>query len=159
MDKLFQFITNHPFLVSSFAILLILLLRLQSNRSGRNVSAQELVNLVNREGAVVLDVRDAQEFSQGHIVDAVNMPHTAVEAHLSELNKYKEKPVIVVCKAGQNAGVVGTALHKAGFQKVSRLAGGMGEWRNQNLPVVKGRNRSKGKGKGKAQQETNADEE
>jgi len=86
----------------------------------------------------VLDVRDSKEFAAGHIVDAVNVPHGALEGRLAELEKYKTKPVTVVCTMGQHAGTAGTVLRKSGFAEVSRLSGGMSEWRNQNLPVVKG---------------------
>jgi rhodanese-related sulfurtransferase len=138
MSQLFEFVGNHPILVGIFAILLTLFIRNETQRGGRGVSPQELVNLVNKEGAVVLDVRDQKEFAAGHIVDAVNVPHTSLESRLAELEKYKEKPVTIVCKMGQHAGTAGAMLRKAGFGSVSRLSGGMTEWRNQNLPVVKG---------------------
>ncbi len=138
MSQLFEFVGNHPILVGIFAVLLTLFIRNETQRGGRGVSPQELVNLVNREGAVVIDVRDSKEFAAGHIVDAVNVPHTSLEGRLAELEKYKEKPVTIVCKMGQHAGTAGAVLRKAGFASVSRLSGGMTEWRNQNLPVVKG---------------------
>jgi len=138
MAQLIEFIGNHPFLVGTFGVLLALFIRNETQRGGRGVSPQELVNLVNKEGAVVLDVRDSKEFASGHIVDALNVPHTALESRLAELEKYKEKPVTIVCKMGQHAGAAGTVLRKAGFASVTRLVGGMTEWRNQNLPVVKG---------------------
>ena len=138
MARLFEFIGHHPVLVGIFAVLLVLFIRNETQRGGKGVSPQELVNLVNKEGAIVLDVRDSKEFAAGHIVDAVNVPHTALESRLSELEKYKEKPVTIVCKMGQHAGTAGAMLRKAGFASVSRLSGGMTEWRNQNLPVVKG---------------------
>ena len=138
MAQLFEFIGHHPILVGIFAVLLVLFVRNETQRGGKGVSPQELVNLVNKEGAIVLDVRDSKEFAAGHIVDAVNVPHTALESRLSELEKYKEKPVTIVCKMGQHAGTAGALLRKAGFASVSRLSGGMTEWRNQNLPVVKG---------------------
>ena len=138
MSQLFEFVGNHPILVGIFAVLLTLFIRNETQRGGRGVSPQELVNLVNKEGAVVLDVRDSKEFAAGHIVDAVNVPHTSLEGRLAELEKYKEKPVTIVCKMGQHAGTAGAMLRKAGFASVSRLSGGMTEWRNQNLPVVKG---------------------
>jgi rhodanese-related sulfurtransferase len=138
MAQLFEFIGHHPILVGIFAVLLVLFIRNETQRGGKGVSPQELVNLVNKEGAIVLDVRDSKEFAAGHIVDAVNVPHTALESRLSELEKYKEKPVTIVCKMGQHAGTAGAVLRKAGFASVSRLSGGMTEWRNQNLPVVKG---------------------
>jgi rhodanese-related sulfurtransferase len=138
MAQLFEFIGHHPILVGIFAVLLVLFVRNETQRGGKGVSPQELVNLVNKEGAIVLDVRDSKEFAAGHIVDAVNVPHTALESRLAELEKYKEKPVTIVCKMGQHAGTAGAMLRKAGFASVSRLSGGMTEWRNQNLPVVKG---------------------
>jgi rhodanese-related sulfurtransferase len=138
MGHLFEFISNHPFLVGVFAVLLALFIRNETQRGGRGVSPQELVNLVNHKGAIVLDVRDSREFEAGHIVDAVNIPHGALEGRIAELEKYKEKPLTIVCKQGQHSGVSGALLRKAGFVEVSRLTGGMSEWRNQNLPVIKG---------------------
>lgn len=138
MDQLFEFIANRWYLVGGFLVVLLLFVRNEVARGGQAVTPQELVNLVNRDGAVVLDVRDAGEYSRGHIVDAVNVPHTLLASRLSELEKFKSKPVVVACKMGQHAGAAGTILRKAGFENVSRLKGGVTEWLNQNLPVVRG---------------------
>ena len=138
MEQLFEFIGNHPFLVGAFLLTFALFVRNEVVRGGRAVTPQELVNLVNRDGAVVIDVRDANEFAQGHIVDAVNVPHRALGTRVGELDKYKSKPVVVACKMGQHAGPAGTLLRKAGFDNVARLKGGVTGWVNENLPVVKG---------------------
>ena len=138
MEQLFEFVGNHYILAGAFVLILALFVRNEVVRGGRSVSAQELVNLVNRDGAVVIDVRDPNEYSQGHIVDALNVPHAALAGRVGELRKYKEKPIVLACKMGQHSGAAGTVLRKAGFQNVSRLRGGVAEWRNQNLPVVKG---------------------
>lgn len=138
MERLFEFVANHPFLVGTFVVLLALFIRNETRRGGRTVSAQQLVDMVNRENALVVDVRDRKEFQAGHIVDAVNIPQSSLESRLDELKKHRERPVVVVCRIGQNAGTAGTLLRKAGFEQVSRLSGGIAEWRNQNLPVVKG---------------------
>ncbi|MCE2424607.1 MAG: rhodanese-like domain-containing protein [Pseudomonadales bacterium] len=138
MEQLFEFIANHPILVGAFLLTFALFVRNEVVRGGRAVSPQELVNLVNRDGAVVIDVRDAKEFAVGHIVDAVNVPHTALGTRVGELEKYKTKPVVVACKMGQHAGPAGTVLRKAGFENVARLKGGVTGWINDNLPVVKG---------------------
>ncbi len=137
MEQLFEFIANHPILAGAFGVLFALFVRNEIARGGRSVSPQELVNLVNRSGAVVIDVRDPNEYSQGHIVDAINVPHGALGGRLAELEKYKEKSIILACKMGQHAGAAGTLLRKAGFQNVARLKGGISEWRNQNLPMVR----------------------
>jgi rhodanese-related sulfurtransferase len=137
MDQVFEFVVNHPFLFGAFAVLLVIFIRNETQRGGRSVSAQELVNLVNRQDAVVVDVRDKKEFEQGHIPNAVNIPYACLASRISELSDYKEKPIVLACKMGQHAGPAGTALRKQGFVNVSRLSGGIAEWRNQNLPVVK----------------------
>jgi len=137
MDQLFEFLGNHPFLVGTFALLLALFVRNETRRGGQAVSAQQLVDMVNRENALVLDVRDKKEFDAGHIVDAVNIPYAALESRLAELKAHQDRPVVVACRMGQHSGAAGTMLRKNGFNKVSRLTGGIAEWRNQNLPVVK----------------------
>jgi rhodanese-related sulfurtransferase len=137
MDQVFEFVGNHPYLFGAFAVLLAVFIRNETQRGGRSVSAQELVNMVNRDGAVVLDLRDKKEFDQGHIANAVNIPHASLDSRIDELKDYKEKPVVLTCKMGQHAGSAGTSLRKLGFVNVSRLSGGIAEWRNQNLPVVK----------------------
>jgi rhodanese-related sulfurtransferase len=137
MEQLFAFISNHPFLVGTFVVLLALFIRNEMSRGGAAVSAQELVQLVNNEGAVVVDLRDKAEFEAGHIVDAINIPFAAIETRMDELNPHKGKPIVLACKMGQHSGSAGTQLRKAGFEQVSRLRGGIADWRAQNLPVVK----------------------
>jgi len=137
MDQILTYISNHPLLVGTFVLLLALFIRNETQRGGRTVSAQQLVDLVNRENALVLDVRDKKEFDSGHIVDAVNIPYSALETRLGELKDHKNLPVVIACKMGQHSGQAGTLLRKNGFEQVSRLTGGVAEWRNQSLPVVK----------------------
>jgi len=137
MNQVFEFIGNHPTLFGIFVVLLVAFIRNEARRGGRSVSAQELVNMVNRENAVIVDVRDKKDFDQGHIPHAVNIPFASLDSRITELNAYKERPIILTCKMGQHAGAAGTALRKQGFLNVSRLRGGIADWRNQNLPVVK----------------------
>ena len=137
MEELFTFISNHPILVGTFVVLLVLFIRNEMNRGGAVVGVQELVQLVNNENALVVDVRDKAEFDQGHIVDAINIPFANIETRADEINKHKDRPIVIACKMGQHSGAAGTALRKKGFENVSRLRGGIAEWRSQNLPVVK----------------------
>ena len=137
MDQVFQFIGNHPVLCGAFALLLALFIRNETKRGGRSVTAQQLVDLMNKQNALVLDVRDAKDYKAGHIVDAVNIPYPALASRVDEIKKHKERAIIVACKMGQHAGGAGVVLRKHGFQNVARLTGGLAEWRNQSLPVVK----------------------
>ena len=90
-------IRDSPWLVGSFLLFLILFFRNEMSRGGRTVNAQELVNMVNRDGAVVVDVRDSTEFRSGHVVGAVNIPHASIAERLAELTRYRDKPVVVMC--------------------------------------------------------------
>ncbi len=97
----------------------------------------DATQLINREDAVVVDVRTDGEFSQGHIVNAVNIPQKSVEEQLTKLNKYRNKPIIMACRTGQVASGVGSKLRKNGFEQVYNLAGGLAAWESANLPLVK----------------------
>ncbi len=118
-------------------MLLVLFVRNETRRGGTSVTIQQAVDLMNRADAVVVDVRDKKEYSQGHIVNAINIPYAALETRADELNDHKDRHIIVACKMGQHSNLAGTILRRKGFATVSKLAGGMMEWRNQNLPVVK----------------------
>ena len=87
MGQVIEFVGNHPYLIGSFVLLLVLFVRNETRRGGHAVSAQQLVNMVNRENAVVLDVRDKKDFDQlaavvfredFEILDAVMIPHEVV---------------------------------------------------------------------------------
>lgn len=138
MERFFEFVINNALLVGVFVLLLALFIRNETRRGGNSVTAQQLVDMVNRQNALVLDIRDKKDFQSGHIVDAVNIPYSALESRLDELKKFRDRPIVVTCRMGTNAGAAGTLLRKRGFEQVSRLRGGIIEWRNQNLPVVKG---------------------
>lgn len=137
MEQFFSFLGDHPILVGTFLLLLFLFFRNERTRAGATVGTQELVRLVNKENAVVLDVRERNEFMEGHIVDALNIPYASLESRLDEISQHKETPIVVACKMGQHSGAAGTLLQKNGFTNVTRLTGGYAEWRAQNLPVVK----------------------
>ena len=140
MEQFFEFIANHWLLSTTFAALLVAFFINEMKRSGQSISSQQLVNLVNQEKAVVLDVPDTGEYSAGHITDAINIPHSSLQSRLKEIEKFKERPIVIVCKMGQHAGSMGTMLKKAGFRNVSRLRGGLSSWQAENMPLIKGRN-------------------
>ncbi len=137
MLQLIEFIGNHWLLSGAFTATLILLITNELKRGGRSISCQELVHLMNREKAVVIDLRPAKEFSQGHIQGAINIPYTQFQDRISDLEKHRQKPIVLTCKLGQHSGGAGNSLRKAGFLNISRLSGGLNNWQLSNLPVVK----------------------
>ncbi len=137
MEQAIEFIGNHPVLVGAFLILLVLFVKNEVMRGGAGLTTQQLVHLVNKEGAMVVDLRDGKEFGAGHISGAINIPHTKLAGQINQLAKNRNSPVILTCKMGQHSGAAGVTLRKNGFTDVRRLTGGMAEWRAQNLPLVK----------------------
>jgi rhodanese-related sulfurtransferase len=99
------------------------------------VNTAEATHLINREDALVVDVRDPGEYGAGHILGAKNVP-------LSRLNdagvgKRKERPVIVYDEGGERSSKAVSALKKQGFTRVVNLTGGLRAWQQAGLPVEK----------------------
>ena len=138
-QKLIQFVVNHWLLVGGFLILLILLFyeEARSKGMGSNVSVHEAINLINREDAIVVDIRESNAFSDGHIAKARNIPRDQVDQDLDKLKAFKARPVIVVCARGQFSMQVAAKLRKAGFEKAQSLQGGMQAWTNAAMPTKK----------------------
>ena len=133
----FVFISEQWLLVSVLVALIYVLAISERIKAGKPASAHEATQLINTQDARVVDLRDRSEFAAGHIVDAIHIPHGDIEKRIGELAPYKEKTLILADKIGQHAGPVGRQLKKAGYT-VRRLEGGMSEWSNQKLPLVKG---------------------
>ena len=101
------------------------------------VNPAQATHLINREDALVLDVRDPGEYGAGHILGAKNIPLIRLDEGGGDLAKRKEKPVIVYCDSGDRSGKAAAALRKQGFTRVVNLAGGIGAWQQAGLPVEK----------------------
>ena len=99
------------------------------------VNTAEATHLINREDALVVDVRDPGEYGTGHILGAKNVPLSRLDD--GELAKRKERPVIVYCDGGERAGKAISALKKQGFARVVNLSGGINAWKQAGLPVEK----------------------
>jgi rhodanese-related sulfurtransferase len=105
----------------------------------KQVSTHDMTMLINRSNGIVVDTRAAADFNKGHITDAINLPLAKITGNeFGKLEKHKSDPIVVVCNAGISAKTAARVLHKAGFEQVSVLQGGMQTWNGANLPVVKG---------------------
>jgi rhodanese-related sulfurtransferase len=104
---------------------------------GKNASSQQVIQLINRGKALVLDVRDGAEYAGGHLVDAKNIPLAELAGRVGELSKSKAKTVIVVCQKGVRSASAAKELAKAGFEDVVCLDGGVAAWQAQGLPLAK----------------------
>lgn len=103
----------------------------------REVGPMEAVQLMNRNDAVVLDVREQAEFSGGHISGSKHFPLASLEKRSGEMKKFAKKPIVVVCASGARSRSACATLKKLGFENVSLLAGGIGAWQQASMPVEK----------------------
>lgn len=106
-------------------------------RRGNSVSPAEAVMLINHAGALVLDVREDAEFATGHIADARHIPLSQLAERCGELDKWKDKPVVVNCQSGMRSARACGVLGKHGFTQVSNLTGGLAAWQSAKLPVTR----------------------
>ena len=105
---------------------------------GPSVSAAQATQLINREDALVVDVRDPGEYGSGHILGAKNVPLSRIDAGGAEIApKRKDKPVIVYCDTGNRSQKAAAALRNQGFARTVNLAGGLGAWQQAGLPLEK----------------------
>ncbi len=133
-----EFIKQNIFLVVLAAVSgSMLLVDLLRGRSGSGLTPVEATLLINRENALVLDVRDAAEFAAGHITNARNIPLADLESRVGELAKFKNKPVVLVCQSGSRSNKAIATLAKAGFEKAQNLGGGLAGWQKDGHPLVK----------------------
>ena len=133
---MFQFLAQQWILVAALATTLTMLMLHESRKAGPALSINEAVQLVNGDGGIFLDIREATDYARGHITDAVHIPAAALVKRSNDLEKYRDKPVVVVCKMGQSAGPATKSLRAQGFSRAQKLSGGMMEWDAHPLPVV-----------------------
>jgi rhodanese-related sulfurtransferase len=114
----------------------MLLWPLVSGGSTATLSAAQATLMMNREDAVVVDVRESAEWGSGHIIGARHIALDQLGKRMSELDKFKEKPIIVCCASGNRSGSACSQLKKGGFAKVFNLAGGIAAWREASLPLT-----------------------
>lgn len=141
MDQIVEFFGNHFVLSSVWVALVVMLVYSFVSRSlspVKELSSQDATLLMNRQDALVLDIRPAAEFKKGHILGATQLkPEQINQADFSKLEKNKDKPIIVVCAMGMTARKTAMQMLKAGFNQVSVLKGGMNAWQGENLPINK----------------------
>ena len=143
MQEIMQFVSRHPILSIAWVGLLaaVLFTTFKGLTSKIKVITRgEATRLINKEDAVVVDLRQRDDFRKGHIAGSVNVLPAEIKANnLGELEKHKDKPIIVVDGSGMKAQDPATTLNKAGFERVYVLKEGVAGWSGENLPLVRGK--------------------
>ncbi|MBE0619982.1 MAG: rhodanese-like domain-containing protein [Burkholderiales bacterium] len=134
-----KFVMDNIFLVAvaivSGAMLVWPLLR--RGAGGPSVNTLEATQMINRQDALVLDVREQAEYAQAHILNARGLPLSQLEARVGDIEKFKDKPVIVYCATDNRSSSAVATLKKRGFSNVVCLSGGFAAWQQAGLPVQK----------------------
>lgn len=135
-----QFITSNFFPIS-LAIMsgTMILWSMFGNRfrGVKDVDTNGALQLINHKNAFVLDVRQPDEYKAGHMLNAELIPLGKLKERISELEKYKDKPVVVVCRSGNRSGTACAILSKRGFTQAYNMVGGMMAWQKASLPTQK----------------------
>ncbi len=106
---------------------------------GKSVSPQVAIALADKDGGVLVDVREEHEVAVAHIQGSLFIPLKDLPAQLAKLEKYRKKPVVVVCAAGQRSAAACRLLNKSGFEDVSQIDGGIQAWEKAGLPLKRGK--------------------
>ena len=116
-----------------------LYLTMRTPGSGRNsLTPAEATMKINREQAIVVDVREAENYAAGHLPESRSIPEARIDERLGDLQKLKKFPVILVCQAGTRSSEVRSRLEKEGFSEIYNLAGGINAWKAAGFPLKKG---------------------
>ena len=106
-------------------------------RGINQVNSVEALELINHKNAMILDVREDAEFKSGHLLNAKWIPLGKLSERIGELERYREKPIVVVCRSGNRSASACATLAKQGFAQAYNLAGGVMAWQKSSLPLEK----------------------
>lgn len=140
MNQFFQFVQNHWQLWVAAALLAgWILFEEFKNRMGgvMRISANEATMKINRDDAVVLDIRAKDAFASGHVLGSINLPQAEFKADDKKLAGLIDRPIIIIDNTEAAANAVGLKLRRQGFVKLYTLAKGFSAWKEANLPLSK----------------------
>ena len=140
MQEYIEFAGRHVLLFVALAAVVILIIVSELKRftkGYKEVLPAEAVMLINKQDALVLDVREANELGQGTIIDSKHIALGALDDKISSLPSDKEKPIVVFCKMGNRSAQAAKLLLKNSYTNVFSLKGGFTAWVNDQLPITK----------------------
>lgn len=139
MNEILDFFREHWRLSAGFVALLIayILFELKFSGNKKEISADHAIALYNNQQATVLDIRASDDFGTGHIVGSMQVEISETDDQFKKLQKYAQKPIVVVSADGKQALKFVQRLESHGFVQVFSLAGGIHAWQAAGLPLVK----------------------
>ena len=140
MEEYISFASKHYYLFIALGVIILLIIFTELRRFTRGykeITAAEAVQLINKEDALVLDIREANDRKQGKIIGAKHIALSALPARISNLSENKDKPILVFCKMGNLSTQACKLLLKNSYSNVSSLKGGITSWINEQMPITK----------------------
>lgn len=141
IPKAIEFASHHTIMIAAWVVVfigVIVIFIKSATSSVKTINNAQLTQLINKEHAVVIDVRTQDEFQRGHIVGSIQLLPSEIKNNtIGILEKYKNVPIIVADASGLTAEALANQLHKQGFAQAYRLKEGIGGWRAANLPLIK----------------------
>ena len=140
MSRFSEFLIKHwPLFLALFTLIVTLLaVELRRRLSGlHDLGPLEATRMINHQNAVILDIRNDGEYHQGHLHEAVHIPLGDLSRRMTELEKYRERPIITYCSSGSRSARAASLLLKQGFTQVYNLRGGVMAWQSASLPLQK----------------------
>ncbi len=141
MDQLIEFTTNNTMLVGSFLALLSYLVFTEYRVFTQKftvISPSGAIQIMNEGKSLLIDVREDNEIKDAAIADCKHIPLGTVAGRLNEIEKYKDKDIIVYCRSGHRSASACRTLTNNGFEKIYNLKGGIMAWQDAQLPTVRG---------------------
>ena len=140
MDQLIAFASQNTILVVAIVLVSLMLIHSlvgEKLRGYSSISPAESTQMINRDNALMLDIRESNEYSEGHIINSLHIPLSGLKTRMKDLEKYKAGKIIVACRSGHRSSQACATLKKEGFEQVFNLSGGVMAWESANLPLVK----------------------
>ena len=136
--QLVDFITKHWILCTLLVVVLLLFLQQewqQRSAGTLQITPEQTVQWMNQQQALVIDIRSQTAFAQGHLLGSLHIEQALLEKKIQSLEKYRQRPLIIVCQAGHTAMQAAQLLKQQGFTALV-LGGGLQQWKSNGLPVV-----------------------
>lgn len=141
LESIVAFAGRHYILSALFVLCLVMLIYTQIRimlSPVKAISSGKATDLINNANAVSVDLRTDKEFAAGHITGAVNLPVKLVnEGNFGAIDRYRNVPLVIVDQSGVSSFDAARTIRKAGFPEVYALAGGIGAWTDERMPLVK----------------------
>ncbi|MDR3492910.1 MAG: rhodanese-like domain-containing protein [Gammaproteobacteria bacterium] len=140
MQDITFFMQHHSGLSLAFMVTLVLLMIVQfikQKGEAAQLSPAQVTQLINRENAAIIDIRNTTQFAEGHIIGSTSAPLAEIDTKIKKLEKFKNKPIVVVCMLGHESPKANVILSKLGFANIHTLQGGIDAWRKADMPLVK----------------------